>query len=1112
MQENSSLLPRKRFFNAKDIDLFVNYELSRETSTIRRNSVNNVFSFSDKIAQERNSCLKFCFYGMLQSKWSDCENLKIDAYVADTSSNPNAQISLKNPFWVYDRYSGISADTWSFNSRKLDSVNGALCKNIYFKNKASYFFPLEIDLNLLNRTDGFLTNKSIYLSCFDTEKFTTIQEEIPFLFFDEDGVLFEFGEQAAQILENGDVVEINTDHPYLYDRHWVRQELNPKGPPSVYFTNETMTIEEGGLNANLIENKIIPIQVSLSSPSRFGFERVKIEIVFDSDSSGQPLTTIQFPSDALMNTDYLTWSYIGEPQIKYFYLRVQDDYFVEPVEKLTLRLIPILGCVPDLNESQTMTIYFKDNDIPSNVYFQTSSLAFTEPRQNHTPEKIPITLELDRNLLVDGQKLTVYIDRKNSDCKSFYGFNSTNNPGTNYTDSIDYFFNKNDLTYTGDLFFTPKKQNDIQRKITIKMSGLTANLSQRSTTQNSGEAQMVITVDKDLNKTYTKLLIPFDKSEGFGVLRNVYNLPMTQKQYTDVGQTPSSQLSTNMAFPKYSNQGELESGVVPNLPTGNIKEMVYENDFDLKIKNTGDPIVFDGKLIERNEDFTIEIRSGYTSNIGSGEVSYDGSNLSVKLPANGLFASSFLVNFFAPYLNTGLGFWGYVRSAYEIAIENRNFNAKNQNEIGTSDFKTTNLLKSKIYLRYPNTNLAQVISSGESFIYDPSMIFLAGESSTEKTYSLYSRIKNVKSQIQYNENSSQITSYSGNNTTFYPDVLFYKGATIIPKPYIFNNQAGYGEIIKKRTFSTVFFTQDVYIPENELNITGQPTDAYGGVYPVSTSMLTGPISSATKYTTLYFGKLYYQSNVGTISSINGVVQNPPINTLALNVNAPINNIKPWAQAGTSLKSGAMIEIKNEGVIPAVIYGVEIGVGQSLIISETALPPNSNYQNIVRSLDFLNLQLPTNYKYIEKIKLNAGNNVFIKKFTDLRYRITFLNFKITQNQTFNHTITLRKNIIKLGTSGNQVTIPALYLRTTYGPNILVGVPFNNVSVCIATPSYYLKASQSPINKKGAEMAGIVASVASDCPIVNSDFVELSSFSNSNPCSINGLTFILLNTNP
>ena len=125
MATEKNLLSTKRFFNASPVDAFVNLELTGEKSFIKPDKTDNVVDLAQKFGEERNACMKFCIYGMIQSKWSDSDSVKIDFYIADSSTNINAT-DQQNLFWVYDKSTNVTATTWSVASRPLDNVSGTV--------------------------------------------------------------------------------------------------------------------------------------------------------------------------------------------------------------------------------------------------------------------------------------------------------------------------------------------------------------------------------------------------------------------------------------------------------------------------------------------------------------------------------------------------------------------------------------------------------------------------------------------------------------------------------------------------------------------------------------------------------------------------------------------------------------------------------------------------------------------------------------------------------------------------------------------------------------------------------------------------------------------------
>ena len=83
---DKQLLSSKDYVNAKNIALYINSELSGEKNILKPDKADNLFDMSIKFEEERNASAKFCLYGKVESKWGDCNNLKVDFKIVDSST------------------------------------------------------------------------------------------------------------------------------------------------------------------------------------------------------------------------------------------------------------------------------------------------------------------------------------------------------------------------------------------------------------------------------------------------------------------------------------------------------------------------------------------------------------------------------------------------------------------------------------------------------------------------------------------------------------------------------------------------------------------------------------------------------------------------------------------------------------------------------------------------------------------------------------------------------------------------------------------------------------------------------------------------------------------
>lgn len=1115
MPTEKNLLPSQRFIGANAIDTFVNIELTSEKSIIKPFKADNVFNKQEKFNEERNASMKFCLYGMVQSKWCDCDSLKIDFYIADSSTNANLILSSNTPypFWVYDKSTNQSAFTWSVQTKRLDDDNGKLSVNLYRKKKGSYFIPFELDLNTLARNpDGILTNKSIYVSITEPSKNAFINDEIPFLFFDDEGGIIEFGQETADILEDGNVIEINNNYPFFYDRHWIRRELIPDGPTYVSFlSQESITITEGGANDRSRSDKLIPVEIVLSEPSKSGLETVKIEVLYGLDDDKKPYTTIQVPSDLLLTQNILRWNFPGENPLKYVYLRLVDDFVVEPQEKVTLKITPVYGCVIDPSKSSILTYYINDNDVPSFVQFTNQFINFREPRAIGLPVaassnfylqqvNIKIDFILDKTVLVPDQYFNVYIDRNETDCDGKYGF-LKNGQGSMITDTKRIYVNENDTSYSALLSFEGKNIYDKRRQIVLKLSGFTSNLAPFNIS--NGENKMTIFVDKNIDDNYALINIPYNNTVGKTVVRNVYNAP--QSTYDEIstslssGQKTGTDFTTEMAYYVTSAYGKIDpnssvfvSGFTTQTVASqkNVKSLVEEQEFDLVILNLGKTqIDFDNNIYERMSPdsitpIVVNVKSGITFSTSTNVMNYDGENIILRLPANSGFLTSparpvfpeisgltFYQQFQEAY-NNGTLTWsastfGYTNCDYLIFISNKSYNYVGNNpsslsETDFNNFKKTNLLRKNVSQR--------IRSSSGSFSYEPIMRLRAGNDLLKRNYYLNTSLTNVETRPENPDDAKTGTTLSLVTTEY-----FYNGAVIIPKIGFSNS-----------TNSKIFVSDRKVVDINQITSISSSTK-YSFILPTSPIIISGEISATTLFCPFNFGNLWVQNGYGTITNSSGFFNQTTTSYdgFLAHTSPPgayaSMGLKSWSSTNPNTKSQAVIEIINTGEIDSFFPdGIVLKPGERLVISESPIAPTNGspyFKNLVRPLYPLVLPMSTNSKY----------NSQREKFLGCSYRISFLNFRIYQptgtftNKTVNHSINFDGLVAPNG------TVKPRHLLSIYNNNVFLPYRFFQGLCCNGlTPTEFRRMADTRYREMFVK--GIVITPSTQSPIQSAGFVE------------------------
>jgi hypothetical protein len=1141
------LIPSEDYVNAKNIALFINSELSGDKNFLRPDKADNLFDMAAKFEEERNASLKFCLYGKVESKWGDCNNLKIEFKINDTSTNIGTGLTNSNyPFWVYDKTSAISAYTWNFMSKSLDLSNGSLSKNIYGKNKGHYFFPFELDMNSITNS-----NKSMFVKIYDTIDSLYCIQEFPFIYFNEDGNLLEFGTETAEILDDGTIIEINNNYPFFYDRHWIRREIEPTGPPFVYFSQPSLTFTEGDpYQPEYLVDKIVQFDVALSKPPQ-GIEKIRLSFVYGQDEDFQEYTTISrqgFPPDIESNFLEIEWNSATASTVQSVSFKINDDYLVEGTERFTLKIIPILGVLPDPEKPQLMSIYLNENDIPSAVFFESQSYQFIEPRQDVQPLIIPITLNLDRNLLLASpeQSVELYIDLNETTCLSSFGFlpdnPSSNNSGYTYSKLVK--FNQTDLSYVTNFYFISKRSDDLQTKITLRLRNFTSNVVPGNFNQ-SNDNKFVLYVDKNIDKNYIQINIPFDKQSGKAVLRSVFNKPNTQGIYDQQGQTLVSprpcanktdfitklQTFSNSSFGNIDANTEITGVTEPSL----LKQLVFEDFFKINIKNLGNRILFDGHTYDSGDTLSLDVYSGFSTSVSSGQFIYDGSQFILKLPANENFVYfeglNTQVNLFGLNLS-GASIWGFQKCKYEIEIQNKTYNYI-PSVLPTNDgFKATNLLTSKIFFR------------NNTYEFEESFYVNAGNDNNKQIYYSSTELIDLDTQIEF-DSAQKVLNYSSpysttstNNMYFSPNKIYYPGIVIIPKECIRPPRGGGSPPDELITSAQIFLSQEIVGIENGFN-TASTTNLNILNFPCSDYTINLDPNSILNTNTFDFGQLlvqcgYYTRGIMTTlfnNQIGNYQQAVPDDSFVVaskyfssNVTNDIKNgfLYSWGHANPNTKNQAVIEILNDGLFPVKILDLEIQPNSKLWLSEFAIPvSNSNglVKNIVTPLDQLKLTLPTNYSFMRKTNFGGtlSYDLDINKFTKCKYKISFLNFVLYNesdglpsnkivNQSFN---TEDSAIIEL--VGGNVSYPLknLYLTSIYSSHVFVNHRNLEGYLCDNTILDVQLLSDSNDYNKSIMLHGFIATASQKSPLFSIQFSDIPVSNRGIECDQNGLTWVKSN---
>lgn len=239
------LLGEKDILSRDNEDLFLNINLESTFSEIRKDIFENVFDIEKQFKKERNSSRDFRIYGTVDATVIDCDNLNLSVF---SSSGTN----------------GLSGFIKTINSSEL-VYNGI---NVYGKKKGKFL------IELTGYTDDFVYIK-IPSNNLNYKDQIYVQQVI---FRDSDGNFVEYGTKTIDINENGEIIEINNDFYFLYNKHWIKKDLSiiEEKPANIFINTEA---DLSIINESSAPADKLAIDISLNKPSPFGLESATLNVI-----------------------------------------------------------------------------------------------------------------------------------------------------------------------------------------------------------------------------------------------------------------------------------------------------------------------------------------------------------------------------------------------------------------------------------------------------------------------------------------------------------------------------------------------------------------------------------------------------------------------------------------------------------------------------------------------------------------------------------------------------------------------------------------------------------------------------------------------------------------
>lgn len=586
------ILGKYKFVGNQNSDEFIDIELNREIESLKKDFLYNTFDFQEQFIKERNNSLKFCLYGIVESRYGHCDNLNLKIKVKNIKSN---QISTNaNIFIPYINPNATSGYSFNVLTKPLSSDSN-LTKNIYGTNKGCYFFHFEI-----NR-DDYNSNKEIEIEIFDSSNELYGQFTMPFIFFDSDKQPVEFGTESADFNNDNQIETINNNFPFFFDKHWIKFNLEPHGPQIVFFENSEMRINEN-------DESTLLIPVTLNEPSKYGLEKVKIAIDYNTDSFGLLLTEASLGLDFQFDEQVLSWE-IGE-KTKYIKFNVINDLQVENVEKIQFRIVPLLNSRIDVNSNHSMVLYIDSDDVPVTAFFTLDTYETYRPLIGNSPSNtnpffstfntisasappiLTIRVNFSSPLTVPGETITIkYND--NSSAKVFYDF-SFNEPKSEETEiKINVPLSASSVTFQMYL----KGQIGYSGNEVIILDLIQSSLGIIPVSQSNANSypQIKITLKDSTLPASTRFVLPINKDAHVGIFKTIF----VSNDYNN-----KHIILEKNSLDLYDNPGKSQQYVTDDFTCS------------LEIKNDGEKIFYDNKDINPGDTFTIKLNlSSITENI-----------------------------------------------------------------------------------------------------------------------------------------------------------------------------------------------------------------------------------------------------------------------------------------------------------------------------------------------------------------------------------------------------------------------------------------------------------------------------------------------------------------
>ena len=285
-------------------DEYIDIELTSSVKEIKQDYLSNNFDLNQQYNNERNSSRKFFVYGRLYAKQADMSGVTI---TLKTSDNDVLYVPNKKNNILPPNTRSISVIT------KPLTKDISLSKNIFGNIEAPYYFQFEIDGS--NSNSGATKNAIIQIEGNQIDN----PSSVLLIYYDPDGNFIPYGTIDTIFDSNFDLVQINNDYPFLYDCHWIKNNVDVVTFNTVYFPYKQYQDNKGNTiidnSTQITDADLNPsFQLLMDYPSFYGLEEATLSITKTIKPRNDYFVPAQFFNSTVFE-NYSPWE--GEPQNQY---------------------------------------------------------------------------------------------------------------------------------------------------------------------------------------------------------------------------------------------------------------------------------------------------------------------------------------------------------------------------------------------------------------------------------------------------------------------------------------------------------------------------------------------------------------------------------------------------------------------------------------------------------------------------------------------------------------------------------------------------------------------------------------------------------------------------